>query len=110
MSNSNRLFKLFNGRSANEKYFMPFFVAGDPSIDEFKKIIKKIEPFADVIEIGIPFSDPIADGPTIQEGNVRAFKAGINTLKALNAIKELRTFTEKPFVILTYYNILIQYN
>ncbi len=108
MSNTNRLFKLFNGRDVNDKYFMPFFVAGDPSIDEFKNIIKKIEPYADIIEIGIPFSDPIADGPTIQEGNVRAFKAGINTKVALDAIKELRKSTDKPFVILTYYNILIQ--
>ena len=108
MSNSNRLLKLFNDRKVNEKYFMPFFVAGDPNIDEFKNIVKKIEPFADIIEIGIPFSDPIADGPTIQEGNVRAFNAGINTKKALDAIKELRSMTDKPFVILTYYNILIQ--
>ena len=108
MSNSNRLLKLFNDRKVNEKYFMPFFVAGDPNIDEFKNIVKKIEPFADIIEIGIPFSDPIADGPTIQEGNVRAFNAGINTKKALDAIKELRSITDKPFVILTYYNILIQ--
>ncbi|MBY9006679.1 MAG: tryptophan synthase subunit alpha [Candidatus Lokiarchaeota archaeon] len=108
MSNQNRLFKLFNDRKGNEKYFMPFFVAGDPSIDKFKEIVKNIEPYADIIEIGIPFSDPIADGPTIQEGNVRAFSSGINTKKALDAIKELRKFTEKPFIILTYYNILIQ--
>ncbi|MHA1255223.1 MAG: tryptophan synthase subunit alpha, partial [Promethearchaeota archaeon] len=53
-------------------------------------------------------SDPIADGPTIQEANVRAFNAGINTKLALDAIREIRTKTEKPIVILTYYNILIQ--
>ncbi|MBN1217034.1 MAG: tryptophan synthase subunit alpha [Candidatus Lokiarchaeota archaeon] len=108
MTYQNRLFKLLNSRKAEEKYFMPFFVAGDPNLDSFKEIVKIVEPYADIIEIGIPFSDPIADGPTIQEGNVRAFKAGINTIKALEAIKELRVFTEKPFIILTYYNILIQ--
>ena len=76
--------------------------------DEFKKLVEKIEPHVDILEIGVPFSDPIADGPTIQEANVRAFKAGINTKVALDAIKDIRAKTEKPIVILTYYNILIQ--
>lgn len=106
MTTSNRILKLFNNRDG--KVFMPFIVAGDPNIEQFKRIARKIEPYADILEIGIPFSDPIADGPTIQEANVRAFNAGINTDLALDAIKDLRTFTEKPIVILTYYNILIQ--
>jgi tryptophan synthase alpha chain len=105
----NRLIKLFSDENRmNEKFFMPFLVAGDPNIDEFKQLIEKIEPSCDILEIGVPFSDPIADGPTIQEANVRAFKAGINTSVALDAIKDIRAKTEKPIVILTYYNILIQ--
>ena len=105
----NRILALFTDESRlNDKFFMPFLVAGDPTIDEFKRLAEKIEPYSDILEIGIPFSDPIADGPTIQEGNVRAFNAGINTQKALQAIKDLRTKTNKPIVILTYYNILIQ--
>lgn len=109
MSSSNRLLGLFiDEKKKNEKFFMPFLVAGDPSVDEFKKLALKIEPYCDILEIGVPFSDPIADGPTIQEANVRAFKAGINTKVALDAIKDIRTKTEKPIVILTYYNILIQ--
>ena len=109
MTQINRIIELFNGKqSPNEKKFMPFLVAGDPNIEEFKKLILAIEPYVDILEIGIPFSDPIADGPTIQEANVRAFNAGINTKLALDAIKEIRTQTEKPIVILTYYNILIQ--
>jgi len=100
---------LFNGKqSPNEKKFMPFLVAGDPNIEEFKRLILAIEPYVDILEIGIPFSDPIADGPTIQEANVRAFNTGINTKLALEAIKEIRTKTNKPIVVLTYYNILIQ--
>jgi len=100
---------MFNGnQSPNEKIFMPFLVAGDPNIEQFKRLILAIEPYVDILEIGIPFSDPIADGPTIQEANVRAFNAGINTKLALDAIREIRTKTEKPIVILTYYNILIQ--
>ncbi|MHA2283498.1 MAG: tryptophan synthase subunit alpha [Promethearchaeota archaeon] len=109
MNGTNRLLKLFNDNERkSEKYFMPFLVAGDPNINEFKKLAEKIEPFADILEIGIPFSDPIADGPTIQEANVRAFDSGINTQVAIEAIAYLRGKTEKPIVILTYYNILIQ--
>ena len=109
MIQSNRIKKMFNGKqNPNEKIFMPFLVAGDPNIEQFKRLILAIEPYVDILEIGIPFSDPIADGPTIQEANVRAFNAGINTKLALDAIREIRTKTEKPIVILTYYNILIQ--
>ena len=109
MIQSNRIMKMFNDKqNSNEKIFMPFLVAGDPNIEQFKILILAIEPYVDILEIGIPFSDPIADGPTIQEANVRAFNAGINTKLALDAIREIRTKTEKPIVILTYYNILIQ--
>ncbi len=109
MIQTNRILKMFNGKqNPNEKFFMPFLVAGDPNIEQFKRLILAIEPYVDILEIGIPFSDPIADGPTIQEANVRAFNAGINTKLALDAIREIRTKTEKPIVILTYYNILIQ--
>lgn len=109
MIQTNRIMKMFNGKqNPNEKFFMPFLVAGDPNIEQFKRLILAIEPYVDILEIGIPFSDPIADGPTIQEANVRAFNAGINTKLALDAIREIRTKTEKPIVILTYYNILIQ--
>jgi len=109
MIGSNRILELFNDEEREkQKFFMPFLVAGDPTIDEFKRLVEKIEPYSDILEIGIPFSDPIADGPTIQEANIRAFNAGINTQKALQAIKDIRVKTEKPIVILTYYNILIQ--
>jgi len=107
--NSNRLIQLFSDENRkNEKFFMPFLVAGDPNVNEFKLLVEKIEPYVDILEIGVPFSDPIADGPTIQEANVRAFKAGINTKIAIEAIKVIRSKTQKPIVILTYYNILIQ--
>ncbi len=63
---------------------MPFLVAEDPDITQFKKLALAIEPYIDILEIGIPFSDPIADGPTIQKANVRAFYNGINTKLAFN--------------------------
>jgi len=105
----NRILELLEkNKNNNFKYFMPFLVAGDPNIKQFKKLALAIEPHIDILEIGIPFSDPIADGPTIQEANVRAFKEGINTKLALDVIREIRTQTNKPIIILTYYNILIQ--
>jgi len=109
MNDSNRILKLFTDESRGDRrFFMPFLVAGDPTIEEFKTLVSIIEPYSDILEIGIPFSDPIADGPTIQQANVRAFAAGINTRVALDAIKDIRAKTNKPIVILTYYNILIQ--
>ena len=109
MMTRNRILELFEkNHDKTIKYFMPFLVAGDPNIEQFKKLALTIEPYCDILEIGIPFSDPIADGPTIQEANVRAFAVGINTKLALKAIKEIRAETSKPIVILTYYNILIQ--
>lgn len=109
MNDTNRILDLFNDKnSLEEKYFMPFLVCGDPSIEQFISMIKKIEPYIDILELGVPFSDPIADGPTVQEANMRAFEAGINTKVALDTIKKIRTFFTKPIVILTYYNILIQ--
>jgi len=109
MLNSNRIIELFTDESREDNnFFMPFLVAGDPDIEQFKTLALAIEPYSDILEIGIPFSDPIADGPTIQEANVRAFNAGITTKLALNAIKDIRKKTEKPLVVLTYYNILIQ--
>jgi tryptophan synthase alpha chain len=105
----NRILELFEKKKERTiKFFMPFLVAGDPNIEQFKKLALAIEQYCDILEIGIPFSDPIADGPTIQEANVRAFMAGINTKRALEAIKEIRAETNKPIIVLTYYNILIQ--
>ncbi|MFX1394082.1 MAG: tryptophan synthase subunit alpha [Promethearchaeota archaeon] len=105
----NRLLELFDqNEGKKEKFFMPFLVCGDPSTEQFISLVKKIDPYIDILELGVPFSDPIADGPTIQEANIRAFNAGINTKTALKAIKDIRAKIEKPIVVLTYYNILIQ--
>jgi len=109
MSSSNRIIKLFNNNpNINKKLFVPFLVIGDPNINQFLSIVTKITPYFDILELGIPFSDPIADGPTIQEANLRAFKAGVNTEIAFEIIKKVRKITDKPILILTYYNILIQ--
>ena len=64
---------------------------------------------ADILELGLPFSDPIADGPSIQAADVRALNSGINTDKVFGFIKELRDYTGIPIGLLSYYNLVYQY-
>jgi len=104
---NNRLNNVINRMKLNnEKCFMPFYVIGDPTPEIFISIIKRIEPIVDIIELGLPFSDPIADGPIIQEANKRSFQSGMNPSKGLELIKNIRKFTDKPIVLLTYANIV----
>ncbi len=93
-------------KKKNEIAFVPFLTIGDPNPELFLEIVTKIEPYADYLEFGIPFSDPIADGPVILAGNLRAQQSGINLSTALELLKKIRKITEKPIIILTYANIL----
>jgi len=89
----------------NNKAFIGFVTGGDPSIDKTKEfVLQMIKAGADLIEIGIPFSDPIAEGPVIQEANNRALSAGATVEKLFTLVSELRKETEVPFVFLTYLN------
>ena len=70
---------------------IPFFVIGDPDFDTSVRIVKTaIDSGADILELGIPFSDPIADGPTIQKADIRAMKSGMNLGKALEFIRKVK--------------------
>jgi tryptophan synthase alpha chain len=93
-------------RKKGEKAFIPFLVIGDPDPETFLRIVKSIEPNCDILELGIPYTDPIADGPTIQSANGRAFQSGMNFSKACDLIKKIRSMTDKPIVILTYANVI----
>jgi tryptophan synthase alpha chain len=93
-------------RARGERAFVPFLVVGDPTPDAFLEVIKAVEPSADVLELGIPFSDPIADGPAIQAGNQRAMTAGTTLLTAYDLIAQVRSITPKPIVVLTYANVV----
>ncbi|MBD3185998.1 tryptophan synthase subunit alpha [Candidatus Bathyarchaeota archaeon] len=86
--------------------FIPFLVTGDPTSYAFMEIMDAILPFADIIELGIPYTDPVADGPVIQEANVRSFENGMNFKKAVDLVHEIRSLTDKPIVILTYANVI----
>lgn len=93
-------------KAAQEVAFIPFLVLGDPNPKLFLKLVQTIEPYADFIELGIPFSDPIADGPTILSANQRALQNGSNFTSSFSLIQEVRKLTIKPIILLTYGNIL----
>lgn len=86
-----------------------YLTLGDPNPEASFSLVKALCEHADIVELGIPFSDPIADGPTIQAAIDRALKAGMNTDKAFEIVKKLRKEVETPFVFMTYYNIVLQY-
>jgi len=94
----------------NKKAFIAFLTAGDPSIEKTEEfIIEMANAGADLIEIGIPFSDPIAEGPVIQSANIRALNAGTTTDKVFELVKSVRKKTDVPLVFLTYLNPVFKY-
>jgi len=89
---------------------IPFFVVGDPDYNTSLAIVKKaIDAGADILELGIPFSDPIADGPTIQKADIRSLNSGMNVQKAMQFIKEVKSYKDIPIGLLMYYNLVYQY-
>jgi tryptophan synthase alpha chain len=103
MSNIANAFK--NGTA-----FIGFVTGGDPSMEKTREFIREmIRGGADLVEIGIPFSDPIAEGPVIQAANIRALKAGAKVEKLFTLVEELRRETAVPFVFLTYLNPVYRY-
>ncbi len=81
-----------------------FITAGDPNIKATLDFMLTLDKYADVIELGIPFSDPMADGRTIQKANVRALKAGTKVKDVFEVVKEFRKHSDTPVVLMTYYN------
>jgi len=96
-------------RERREAAFIPFVVAGDPDFDTSLAIILALAEFSDVIELGIPYSDPLADGPVIQEGALRALSAGMSLPRSLELMRAVRAQTDVPLVAFTYVNPVIQY-
>ncbi|RKY43142.1 MAG: tryptophan synthase subunit alpha [Candidatus Makaraimicrobium thalassicum] len=97
-------------RADNKKAFIPYVAAGDPDIKTTKKIVSVLAAAgADIVELGIPFSDPLADGPTIQKAIQRSLSAGCSVRKVLDMVKELRGKVGIPLVFMTYYNIIFNY-
>ena len=88
--------------------FMPFLVAGDPNFENGLRLAEKIIPSADLLEIGFPYSDPLADGPIIQAADNRALAASMNTDRVFAFIKEIRKISEIPISVLVYANLVYQ--
>ena len=94
----------------NGKAFIPFITAGDPDLASTERfVLAMAEAGADLIEIGIPFSDPIAEGVVIQEADIRALRSGTTTEKVFEMVKSLRQKTDIPLVFMTYLNIVFYY-
>ena len=92
------------------KAFIPFITCGDPDLDTTEKIVRAAaRNGADLIELGIPFSDPTAEGPVIQGANIRALAGGVTTDKIFEMVKRLRKDLSVPMVFMTYANVVFSY-
>jgi tryptophan synthase alpha chain len=108
MSKITQVFKKL--KKAGEKALIPYIMAGDPTLNDTKRFVTELEGAgADIIELGVPFTDPLADGPTIQRASERALKQGVTLRKVLTLIEEVRQDSKIPLVLMTYYNPVFKY-
>jgi tryptophan synthase alpha chain len=97
-------------RAAGGRALVPYFTAGDPSLEVTRQLVEEAAARgADVIELGLPFSDPLADGPTIQRAGARALAGGVSLAKLLPVVAGLRAQVAAPLVLMTYLNPLHRY-
>lgn len=97
-------------KNRGEKALIPFITAGDPDLKTTSSLVLELERRgADIIELGIPFSDPLADGPVIQRSSQRALKGKVSGKDVLNLVGELRETSGVPLVLMTYYNPVLKY-
>jgi tryptophan synthase alpha chain len=95
-------------RREGRKAFIPFITAGDPDLETTARIILELERSgADVIELGVPFSDPMADGPVIQRASERALRGGVTARDCLSLVSEVRRTSDVPILIFSYLNPLL---
>jgi tryptophan synthase alpha chain len=108
--NSTRISRRFAElRAAGELGIVAYITAGDPSLDATHKFVLALaDAGADVIELGVPFSDPLADGPTIQRASERALKAGASLAGVLDLVRRIRETSQVPLVLFTYFNPILQ--
>lgn len=107
----NRIDERFNQlKKENKKALITFLTVGDPDIDTSEKAVMTMqEEGVDLIELGVPFSDPAADGPTIQRADERALENGTDIFKVFEFVERIRDKVNVPLVFLLYYNVIIQY-
>lgn len=103
MSELNRVFE-------NRNAFIPFITCGDPSLEATERLVCAMEEAgADMVELGIPFSDPTAEGPVIQAANVRALSGGVTTRRIFEMVRRIRQKSRIPLVFMTYANVVFSY-
>ena len=94
----------------NKKAFIPFITCGDPDLETTRRaVLEAVEGGADLIELGIPFSDPTAEGPVIQAANIRALSGGVTTDDIFGLVEKLREETDIPLAFMTYANVVFSY-
>jgi len=110
VSASTRISKRFADlRASGELGIIPYITAGDPNLDATLKFVLALaDAGADVIELGVPFSDPLADGPTIQRASERALKSGTTLAGVLDLVRRIRQKSQVPLVLFSYYNPILQ--
>ena len=97
-------------KGGNGKAFIPFITCGDPSLEVTEQLVYAMEEAgANLIELGIPFSDPTAEGPVIQAANIRALSGGVTTDKIFAMVEKIRKNTQIPMVFMTYANVVFSY-
>lgn len=102
--------KFIELKKKNKKAFIAFIMAGDPSLAVTRRLIFELErQGSDIVELGMPFSDPLADGPTIQKSSERALKNRVNITSVCRLVRKVRLKLEIPIVLLTYYNLIDSY-
>jgi len=98
--------KISELKRRDENVLVSFIVAGDPDKDRTIEYLHALDESSDIIELGIPFSDPVADGKTIQEGYVRALKNGFKVSDIFDIVRKFRERSDTPIVLMTYYNLV----
>jgi tryptophan synthase alpha chain len=97
-------------RAENRRAFIPFITAGDPDLETTRALVVELaRAGASLIELGVPFSDPMADGPVIQRASERALRNGVGVVEVLAVVAEARRETDVPVVLFSYYNPLLQF-
>jgi tryptophan synthase alpha chain len=111
MTYADRISKKFAEiKESKGKALITFITAGDPNLALTVELVHTLEKAgADIIELGVPYSDPLADGPIIQQASQRALKSGTNLRKILQTVSQLRQDTQIPIILMTYYNPLLKY-
>lgn len=106
----NRIAEAFAAaKNENRAAFVPYLTAGFPSDEEFLAAARELLTVADLMEVGLPYSDPLGDGPTIQRSSQSALEAGVTPARTLALVEQLREETDKPILVMTYYNPVYTY-